>query len=188
MTTITQDEWPRLAFSGKAGAGKTTAAEFLEAGAGYQRTSIAGPLKDMAAKLWGTEARTDREKLQQLGVAVRNIERDTWVKLLLAKIDTAAEMHNGNRPVIDDLRFPNEWWELKKAGFVLVEVWAPKFRRVDRLKANGKFQNLGQLDDESETALDSPGFQPDYLLSNDSTIDSFYEQIRRVLLKERSRV
>jgi hypothetical protein len=186
-TTGPVDDWPRLAFCGKAGAGKTTAADFLEA-AGYQRRSIAGPLKSIAKRVWGPGADTDRDKLIRLGQAVREIDPDAWIRLTLEDISTASMMGNGERPVIDDLRFPNEWWKLKRAGFVIVQVIAPKFIRIDRLKANGKFQNEEQLDDASETALDSPGFVPDYTVHNSLTPDDFYEQLRNVVLKERARV
>ena len=61
---------PNVAFIGKAGAGKTTGADFLAAEFGYMRASFAKPLKDVAAQIWGESARTDRAKLQGLGVCV----------------------------------------------------------------------------------------------------------------------
>lgn len=189
---------PSIAFIGKAGAGKTTSAELLTE-LGYTRLSFAAPLKDLAAQLWGDAARTDREKLQKLGVAVREIDADAWVNLLLAclmprshgvsKIDKNATLPPP-RPwpgpfAIDDCRFPNEYWALKEASFVVVCVKASRHDRVDRLKSNGKWQDESQLEHVSETALDN--IHPDHVIHNDGSKDDLYDQIVEVLLRERKR-
>jgi hypothetical protein len=60
---------PNIALLGKAGSGKDTAAE--PAGGElypYQRVAFADKLKDVATIIWGPGARTDRTKLQKLGV------------------------------------------------------------------------------------------------------------------------
>lgn len=184
--------FPDIALAGKAGAGKSTAADLLVE-LGYQKRSIAASLKDIAAQLWGTEARTDRAKLQGLGVAVREIERDTWIDLLIrngARDRMLLRQQTGvftPKPiVVDDLRFPNEYWTLKAEGFVIVKVVAEPNRRVDRLKANGKWQDDEQLEHESETALDDPSYS-DYFIENDGTKEDLYDDLVDVILKERRR-
>lgn len=154
--------WPNLGLMGKAGSGKTTVAELLSEFVGYKRLSLAGPLKDIAAQLWGDEARTDRGKLQKLGVAVREIDEDSWVNLL---VRSASEQ---SAPVVvDDVRFPNEYWGLKAAGFYIVEVRADRHTRIERLQANGKWQSEEQLEHISETALDDgQKFPADFVIGN----------------------
>lgn len=183
--------FPDIALAGKAGAGKSTAADLLVE-LGYEKRSFAAPLKDIAAKLWGPDAGADRDKLQRLGVAVREIEEDTWANLL---IQTGAwdrmllrQQTGVFAPapiVVDDLRFPNEYWALKAEGFVIVRLGADLNRRVDRLKANGKWQDERQLGHISETALDSVAY--DYEIANDGNKDDLYDELVNILLKERRR-
>lgn len=178
-------EYPPFAFTGKAGAGKSTCADFLET-AGYTQVHIAGPLKDTAASLLGDQARKNRGFLQKLGQLVRDEDEDAWVRLMLQSIETKYAVLGLTQFVVDDLRFPNEWWKLKADGFVIVRVTAPRSLRIDRLKRIGKFQDESQLDDVSETAVDD--LEPHHTIVNDRDDDYVYEQLRDVLARERRRV
>lgn len=169
-------EYPDIAVIGKAGAGKTTIAEILEGLGGYTRYSFAEPLKDVASMLWGEEARTDRDKLQRLGVAVRQIVTDTWVDLLAEELD-----HASAPAVIDDCRFPNEHEVLRQRGFKFIRVWADEPTRIARLTAIGKLTDPRQLEHESETALDWA--YPDLTLYNDGDIPKLGEQVADYLNK-----
>lgn len=172
--------FPPIAFCGRAGAGKTTCADVLVKEHGYTRMSFASPLKQCAELIWGPDALTDRRKLQELGVAVREIEEDSWVAALTRHInDTVAFVVN------DDLRFPNEYWALKELGFVIVRVQAQEILRVARLKSNGKFQNLEQLEHISETAIDD--LPVDYVISNETDIYDLTEDINAILSREASK-
>jgi cytidylate kinase len=168
---------PNVALCGKAGAGKTTAAQLLGQ-FGYETRSFAGPLKDMAATIWGDEARADRDKLQRLGCAVRDIDPDAWCDLLVRNLDDCGEAPI----VVDDMRFENEWWALKGAGFTTIRVTAPRGTRINRLKANGKWRDEEQLEHVSETAIDYLG--ADYTVRNDFDEFEFYDQLSEVLKKE----
>ena len=140
---------PHIAIVGKMGAGKTTGADILVRLLGYNRASFAALLKEVAALIWGHSAERDREKLQKLGVAVRDIQQDAWVNALLRRIE------GWRGPiVIDDGRFPNEYWALKHRGFKFIRVRADDHKREDRLMRNGKLQSRAQLEHVSETALD----------------------------------
>lgn len=175
---------PDFAFTGKAGAGKTTAAAVL-GNAGYMQHSIAGPLKEIAATIWGPTASKDRGKLQKLGQFVRELDEDAWANLALDKLKRARQSGFGTRCVIDDLRFPNEYWRLKEAGFVIVRVEADRWRRIDRLRNIGKLQDEAQLEDTSETALDP--YEADYTLENNGSWSDFVKAVIAVLKAERRR-
>lgn len=145
---------PHIAFIGRAGAGKTTAAELLVKHFGYERLSFAAPLKVMA----GTT--TDRGKLQRLGMLVREEEPDAWVNLLIDDMygrDTDRCGHGvaAGRYVVDDCRFPNEAHRLGVEGFTVIRVAAAQGDRILRLRANGKLQDEAQLEHVSETSLDN---------------------------------
>lgn len=184
---------PNIVLLGKAGAGKTTCADMLvdEFPCGYRRYSIAAPLKDIATKIWGTEALTDRGKLQSLGVAVRGIDEDAWIRLCAQKIEretTRPEYLDGSHylggaAVVDDCRFPNELQYLKGLGFVSVRVIAGRNRRLARLQANGKLQDEAQLDHESETALDDVA--TDYVIDNSDDKLHLLERLTTILNVER---
>jgi dephospho-CoA kinase len=181
------DQYPDIALIGKAGAGKTTAAEYLVDKCGYTRVSFAQPLKDIAVQIWGRDAATDRAKLQGLGCAVRDIESDAWCNMAVRRIHELRRLGNGaTRFVVDDCRFPNEYWALKELGFVVVRVWAPRNVRVVRLRGNGKLQDESQLEHVSETALDD--FAEDYDIANEFEPGAFTRQIREIVLKESTRV
>lgn len=172
--------YPHVAFIGKAGSGKTTAADYLVKHYGYHRVSFAALLKDIAVRLWGDTARQDRGKLQKLGVAVRSIEENTWVDAALRGIET------WHVPVvIDDCRFPNEAGALQKHHFVFVRINAPVDLRVHRLQEINKFQNREQLEHISETALDS--LAGDHQIDNDEGIDLFKRAIDATIYREVSR-
>lgn len=172
---------PSFAFIGRAGSGKTTAAQFLVESQDYRKLAFANPLKEIATMIWGGAALTDRDKLQRLGVAVREIDPDAWANLLFAELDAG---QGGHPWVIDDCRFPNEFDGLRERGFVTVRVESDTRTRINRLTHIGKLQSEDQLGHESETSLD--GYPTDYDLENYGSTDlmTVYEQITDILRKE----
>lgn len=178
---------PSLAVIGKMGAGKTTIAEWLVAGAGYTRGSFAAKLKDIATLIWGLDALTDRDKLQRLGTAVRDIDEDAWVNLAIRQMESQRRTSPVySRFVVDDCRFPNEYWKLKEQGFLVLRVVADEDLRVQRLEKIGKLQDRSQLHHISETALDE--FDADYTVTNEGTDHELFNQLRDVLFMEVKRI
>ncbi len=174
---------PDIAILGKAGAGKTTAAMVLADAADYQRMSIADPLKDIAHTIWGTAARTDRDKLQRLGVAVREIDEDAWVNLFIRRrLSSLRQDGYCGRVVVDDVRFPNELVELQRIGFISIRVTAPRDQRIRRLTGIGKLQDESQLEHESECALDD--YNADYSIENDEEKVDLQRDLLAILNKE----
>lgn len=178
-----------IVFYGGAGAGKSTAADILTNEFDYKKVSFATPLKAIVADLWGTEdPKTKREYPQQLGVAVRDIEPDTWANLLFAEVDNNPDVEWVN----DDCRFPNEYWGLKERGFIFVRVLASESLRVDRLLRIGKLNDTSQLEHESETALvgmkaTKEGIVDDYTIFNNGDMDELRQNIANVLLDAEER-
>lgn len=171
-----------IVFYGGAGAGKSTAAEYMVTTHGYRQVPIAETLKNVAAEIWGEGARTDRDKLQRLGVAVREIDEDAWINKF---VDLTFDI--GQFIVNDDCRFPNEYWKLKELGFVFVRILSNESTRVDRLLRIDKLQDHSQLEHESETALTGmeatkAGIVPDYTIFNNGSLEELHTQIENVLL------
>lgn len=163
---------PPLAFIGKAGAGKTTAAEAAKSLYGYYRLSFAGPLKEVAVKLWGDDALLNRGYLQQLGNKLRDIDPDVWLNVGLREADQF--LARGTAICFDDCRFPNEYNGLRDRGFTIIRLEAAEDTRVDRLQRIGKFQSREQLWDITETSLDS--FAADYTIDT-THYDTLMEDI-----------
>jgi hypothetical protein len=122
-------EWPEhwpcvVAFIGPAGCGKSTAAHFLRDEYGYSQIKFAHPIKEMLRVLGledrhleGDEKETPcellggvspRRAMQTLGTewGRRLIHPDLWVRAWMR--EAVWRLQNGQRLVIDDLRYPNE--------------------------------------------------------------------------------
>lgn len=171
---------PSIAFIGRAGSGKTTAAQFLVENQGYCKLSFADPLRAIACKIWGITATNNRNKLQRLGVAVREIDPDAWAELLFDELESGRH----GPWVVDDCRFPNEFTGLRERGFVTVRVESDTRTRISRLTHIGKLQSEDQLGHVSETSLD--GYPTDYDLENYGSTDIVvvYEQVMDILRRE----
>lgn len=129
-----------VAFTGLAGAGKSTAAMHLVKRRGWQRVRFAGPLKDMMAALGLTPAeidgsakempcdllggKTPRWAMQTIGTEWgRNlIADDLWIRAWQAAI---ARVPAGVPVVVDDCRFPNEAAAIVAAGGIIVRIERP---------------------------------------------------------------
>lgn len=171
---------PSLALMGYAGAGKDTVAQVVQAlYPYYARVAFADVLKDVATTIWGPDAVRNRGYLQDLGVKVREIDEDAWVR---AALRTAPP----EPIVITDVRFPNEVRECVARGFVTARVVASREVRLNRLKANGKLQDESQLDHISEKALD--GYSPDYVIVNeDVDLSELGQRASAIIEYERGR-
>lgn len=170
---------PSLAFCGRAGSGKTTAALFLEDTQGYVRASFAGKLKALSQELFGTDYGSQREPLQKLGAVCREIYPDVWVEALCRQLDE----DDGSTFVVDDCRYPNEAAVLLSRGFKLVRVVCESYdSRVARLTRNGKWTGHEAMKHHSETSMDD--YPVDYEVENNGDVLYLYGQLATILRKE----
>lgn len=165
---------PSIAVIGKMGAGKTTCADILKDAYKYQRASFAARLKEVAVLIWGPDVLKDRGKMQDLGLKVREIDENAWVGAVERQISEWV-----GPVVIDDCRFPNEYWALKHRGFKFVRVWASEPIREDRLMKNGKLQSREQFNHISETAIDN--IDADYDITNEDEYTDLVRDLTDVL-------
>jgi len=126
-----------IAFTGLAGAGKSTAALHLVERHGFQRMRFAGPLKAMLAAL-GLSAeeidgslketpcellcgQTPRRAMQTIGTEWGRdiIGPDLWIRAWKASLPATG------RIVVDDCRFPNEAAAIKAEGGRIVRIDRP---------------------------------------------------------------
>lgn len=127
-----------IAFTGLAGAGKSTAALHLVNVHGFTRIRFAGPLKAMMAALGLSAAeidghlkespcellggKTPRFAMQTIGTEWGRdlIASDLWIRAF-----NAALARTPGNVVIDDCRFPNEADAVLSAGGILVRIERP---------------------------------------------------------------
>lgn len=179
---------PKIAFIGGMGAGKTTAAEYLfnRGDLPYTLMRFSGPLKRIAREIFGEGADQDRELLQWLGTdVVRQRDPEAWCRLAMKEMDRH-NMGGGAAILVDDCRFPNEYWALKERDFTFVRIDAEQAIRVDRLRRMGKLTDLAQLDHESEQHW--PTFEVDHTITNHTDdFDAFYTKVDAVVRREVAR-
>lgn len=174
---------PVIAFKGRAGAGKSTAAEHMHVKHRYIRTSFAEPLRDMmraigvpeeqmrgaskeqtCAKLSG---RTPREAMQMLGTEWgRALHPDFWVNLWR---DWASDIldQDGYGVVVDDCRFPNEAAAVRALGGIVVDIVRPSLVSL----------SVGIVGHVSE----KQDFSADVVIMNDGYRSDFGERISELL-------
>ena len=165
----------RVVFIGKAGSGKTSAAEHLnQPGKPFLRVSFAEPLKYIAGLLW--ECPTRKHYLE-LGRKVREIDPDTWLNLALGKLKG-----KWYGIAIDDCRFPNEAEKLKELGFVFIRINCPDETRKKRLKKRSGETDYKFFSDPSETLLD--GWLCDYAIDGSLPLEEFLKEVEGVVYEE----
>ena len=174
-----------IAFIGRAGSGKDSAASRLYP-AGYRRVALADPVREVALHIdpwvetdqgltrlstlvdqlgWDRAKRSVpevRRLLQNVGVAVRSVEPDFWLRQALRQVASLEQEHVP--VVVTDCRFRNEAVALREAGFLLARVVRPGLEPADHV---------------SETDLDS--FPTDATLCNSGTLEHLFAQVDALL-------
>jgi dephospho-CoA kinase len=164
-----------IGIAGKAGSGKTTAAEYLRTNYCFDHKNFADPLKETAAVLTGLplgifydeelkEKHIDwlymspRELLQKLGTdCVRNhIAKDFWVTRMKQELDPAIPT------VIGDVRFFEEARMIQKMGGIVIEVERDTGR-------------------ESTHASENIDFRCDVTIDNNDTLVHLYNMLDFIL-------
>jgi hypothetical protein len=165
-----------IAFSGKAGSGKSTSASYLVDHYGYTLLKFADPMKDMLRALGlgsfelegsGKEmpcfllgGKTPRFAMQTLGTewGRDTLSYDIWVTAWLHRAESLIK--SGKKVVCDDVRFPNEVEAVKKLSGVLIHIKDPT--RVDHSDSH---------------ISESGGLQHDFRILNNGTITELYEKV-----------
>lgn len=169
---------PVIAFKGKGGSGKSTAAKYLEEN-GYVRTSFAAPLRAMLAAIGLSDeelsgalkeapcaalsGRSPREAMQLLGTEWgRALAPNLWADLWH---DTASDIlrRGGFGVVVDDCRFPNEAEAVRALGGYVIEIIG---------SASGDGVGIAGHASEAQS------FDPDIFAINDGAdLDAFHASI-----------
>jgi hypothetical protein len=164
---------PLIGVSGKAGSGKDSIGEILALRYGFDCISFAGPLKAVVGSIFSLDTEqlynnkeavdvrwglSPRQILQAVGLKMREIHPDVWLRLAEAKIRKAKL-----GAVVTDVRFLNEVQLVKRLGG---EVW--RVRRPKEGSASGS-KHI------SETELDLVQF--DVTIDNSKSMKSLIKSV-----------
>lgn len=158
----------RVAFAGKAGAGKTTAAHYYATKHGCTNISFATPLYDIlyfAQQRLGFKCAKNREFLCFVGKWARKYARQhNLPDPILANAKRAIDEHTN--VVIDDLRMTIEHEFLTRENFTMRKI-------VGREHGENEMSG-GQKNDASEIELDNVHMT---CIANAGSIEQFYRAI-----------
>lgn len=140
-----------VAFSGKAGCGKSTIADRLIANYGFVKFSFAENLKALAwtyfPSIMSMKKEVFRKLLQEIGELFRKWNPDVWVNIVVSYVNSHLLAHPDTRIVIDDLRYENELHALKLLGFQCIRIERdPELRRKWGYNVDDPHQSEIQLD------------------------------------------
>jgi len=167
-----------IGFAGEAGAGKTTAASYLETVYGFKHLNFATPLKEAAIAMTGLPEKyfydqrlkeeevpwllmSPRKFLQKLGTDCvrKQIGKDFWVKRMQQEIKRFSD----RSITIGDIRFEEEASLVQSLGGIIVEI-----QRGDKKNPY----------DHSSEIID---FNCDIILSNDGTFKELFQGLQIII-------
>jgi dephospho-CoA kinase len=161
----------KIALTGKMRSGKDTVGDYLAQEYEFTRFAFGDELKRYAHELFGDSKAKQRELYQWFGQTMRQRDGDIWVRKCFDRIRYSRICPvNGDdnlRPVITDLRQPNEYERCRADGFAIIRVTAPDELRLARAKEAGDQFTAADLTHETESHID--GFAVDYEFVNDGT-------------------
>lgn len=174
---------PIIGFTGRAGSGKDTAADYL-ATQGYSKYAFAKPIKDMLTALGFPESEfSDREKkeaaLSPFGVSYRTMAQtlgtewgrslnpDFWLLCATQNYNNARKSGQYKGFVVSDVRFENEAAWVRKHG-VLIHVI-------------GRRSELGKEESKHVSEAGVQLANADLILNNVSTIEYLHNRLEEVL-------
>lgn len=157
-----------IGLSGKRCSGKNVVADYLEKRYNFKQYSFANKIKDIGRDVFfwdGIKDEKGRKLLQDIGLQMRNIDKNVWVNYILKNIDfTNSLIHI----CITDVRFINEVQLITDCGG---KIW-----RIER-----NIERKSELDNHlSEMELDNYKVFNE-VIENNGTFEELYEKIDKIM-------
>jgi dephospho-CoA kinase len=176
----------KIALTGKLRAGKDEVAQYLYIRHGFNRVAFGDALKRHAHEVfpWIPQSSKPRALFQAFGQLMREIDPDVWVKhaeravkgAIDFRVNTGAERVG---IVLTDVRQANEVAWCRENGFTLIRVTAPDEVRIARAIEAGDSFVENDLVHSTELAID--GFEVDYEIVNDGSVDDLKAQVDAIV-------
>lgn len=180
----------KIAITGKLGAGKDVAVDYLVAMYEFFPFTFSAKGKALFYELF-PELRGDAKQRQPMRDFINGITEldvpganDVWVDYLFRRIEDHEKLRccRDSRILITDIRKPAEYERAKAEGFKILRITAPYETRFDRAKRRGDKFKADDLNHPTETALD--GFEVDYEIVNDGLLDDLYVRLDEIMTEE----
>lgn len=157
--------YPVIAICGAIGAGKSSVGKILDANHMYERSALAGPLKDMLQALgvptwalYGTPeekakplaqfgGKCGRELMQTLGDWGRAQDEAFWLRIWK---NDAPEIS-----VVDDARYPNEFSFVRSLGGVVILVKRPNTTNLVGISGHASEQHW--MNERHDAVIENSG-------------------------------
>lgn len=176
----------KIGLCGKMRVGKDTVANYLAEEYGFMPFAFGDRLKEKFHLKYPHIPKDPKpvRGYQLYGQLERYVaSEDVWIDYCLLDIYRANRIGNvfGNpiRPLITDMRQPNEFERLTGLGYVTIRVEAPLEQRIERIKASGDDFDPNNLNFETETDLDR--FNVDYVISNEGSLEQLYDSVDEIM-------
>jgi len=164
--------FPNIALTGGLRAGKDEVARILSEKYGYTRFAFGDELKEDFHRRYPEIPREPKPRIgyQNHGQLMRELVGEgVWVDACFRAIKHArSHRFFSFRPVISDIRQPNEYDRCRSEGYVIIRVKAPEAIRIQRAVGAADTFKLADLTHDTEQHTD--GFEVDYEIVNEGTI------------------
>ena len=166
-----------VAFIGRAGTGKTTLSQMLSEHHGYEVTSIAAPIREVALMAYGKFSKemkypqqtlglsrliSGRELLQNIGAALREMDTLFWMRVWLRRTKQGAEdgVVGSTQFVVDDVRLDAERAFIKAwyPDTLFVRLVRPAVGDLEPWQRDVTERQAGDM--EAEVVLDTSALSP----------------------------
>lgn len=167
-----------IGIGGKMCSGKTLATNYLRENLNCDVFNFADKLKYITSDLFGI-AKKDRSLLQDVGIKMREIDKDVWVNYVFRQFDSSVIESVDSHYVIGDVRFVNEVDAVHANKGITIYIDRPFESRMLVYKSlYGMMPTNEQLEHESEL-ISSNLFT--YTINNDSDEGKLYTDIDNII-------
>ena len=157
----------KIAFGYKMRTGKDTSVDYLISKYGGEKITFANSLYDSlysTQKIFNLPLQKDRNYLQIVGDWARNKDKDIFVNLALNRV-----VDNSKNYFCNDLRFMNEFKNLKSRGWICVKINRNSVETGNHV---------------SEIELNPiPDEEWDFVIDNNFTIEDLYSRLDSIVEK-----
>nr|WP_257151584.1 hypothetical protein [Bacillus thuringiensis] len=126
-----------------------------------------------------------RAYYQKFGQWLREIDPDIWVKMTMDNVhkycfeDSLNKVNHKPKVLVNGVRQPNEYQQLREEGFIIIRVNASDDLRIGRAHSAGDVFTEADLTHETESHIDT--FGVDYEINNNDELIQLYGQFDTIM-------
>ncbi|PFS27969.1 hypothetical protein COK65_30640 [Bacillus thuringiensis] len=177
----------KIAITGKARSGKTELSHYAWMLYGFKEFDFSAVLKDEFHRLFPHVPRDPKPRAyyQKFGQWLREIDPDIWVKMTMDNVhkycfeDSLNKVNHKPKVLVNGVRQPNEYQQLREEGFIIIRVNASDDLRIGRAHSAGDVFTEADLTHETESHIDT--FGVDYEINNNDELIQLYGQFDTIM-------